>query len=80
VVLAKIMPMANVNRSDFLNLQSLSQFGTIRQPIAVWHIFFYITNKFCTFLLGREIADSYKMTDSAVLFHKPIATGKNLLE
>jgi len=39
VVLAKIMPIANVNR----------------MPIAVWHIFFHNSNKFCRFLLGKEI-------------------------
>jgi len=36
VVLAKIMPVVNVNRIVFVNLQSFSQFGTTRQPIAVW--------------------------------------------
>ena len=41
VLLAKIMPIANVKRFLFVNLQSVSQFGTICQPIAVWHIFFH---------------------------------------
>ena len=34
---------------------------------AVWHIFFHHSNKFCTFLLGREITDSHRVTDSAQL-------------
>jgi len=74
------MPIATVNRIVFVNLQSVSKFGTVRQPIAVWHIFFHNTNKFCTFLLGREIADSHKMTDIAVLFRKSITNGKHPLE
>ena len=74
------MPIANVNRIVFVNLKSISQFGTIRQPITVWHLFFHNTNKFCTFLLGQEIANLQSMMDSAVLFRKPTATGKNPLE
>ena len=50
-----------------------------RKP-ADWHIFFHNTYKFCTFLLGQEIANSHRLTGSAVLFHKPITTGKHLVE
>jgi len=39
VVLAKIMPIANENRIVFVNSQSVSQFCSIRQPIAVWSRF-----------------------------------------
>ena len=67
MVLAKIMPIANENRIVFVNLHSVSQFVTTRQPIAVWHIFFHNTNKSRTFLLGREIADSHRLTDSAII-------------
>ena len=54
--------------------------GTTPQPIAFWHIFFHNKNKFRTFLFGREITDSHRMMDSAVLFHKSITTGKHQLE
>ena len=43
VVLAKIMPIADVNRIAFVNKQSISQFVTSRQPFADWHIFFHNT-------------------------------------
>jgi len=39
VVLAKFMPIANVNRIVFVNNQSVSQFCTTRQPISVWRRF-----------------------------------------
>ena len=74
------MPVANVNWIVFVNQQSVGQFGTTRQPIAVWHIFFHNTNKLRTFLLGQEIANLHRMTDSTALFRKPISTGKHPLE
>ena len=43
VVLAKTMPIANVNRIVFVNYHSVSQFDTNRQPIAVWYIYFHST-------------------------------------
>ena len=53
---------------------------TIRQPIAVWHIFFHNSYKFDRFLLGWEISNWNRMTDSAVVFRKPITMGKHHLE
>ena len=46
-----------------------------KKPIAVWHIFFHNSYKFGRFLLGQNIADCNRMTDSAVVFRKPITTG-----
>jgi len=53
---------------------------TIRQPIAVWHVFFHNLYKFGRFLLGRDIANWNRMMDSAVVFRKPITMGKHHLE
>ena len=78
MVLAKLMPIANVNMIVFVNYKSVSKFLTTIQLIADWHIFFHNVYKFRTFLLGWEIAESHRLTDSAVLFHKPITTGKTL--
>ena len=78
--MAKFTPIANVNRIVFVNLHSISQFVTTRQPFADWHIFFLNTYKVCTFLLGREIADLRRLTDSAVFFRKAITTGKHLVD
>jgi len=80
LVLAEIVPIANVNRIVFVNLHSVSQFVTTRQPIADWHIFFHNTYKFRTFQLGRKITDSHMLMDSAVLFSKPIKMGKHPVE
>jgi len=44
VIVAKLMPIANVNRIFSENLQSARQFLLIRQPIANWHLFFHHTN------------------------------------
>ena len=74
------MPIANVNRNVFVNLHSINKFVTTRQPIADWHIFLQNTYKFRKFLLGREIADSHRLMDSAVLFRKHITTGKHPVE
>ena len=74
------MPMANVNRIVFVNLHSASQFVTTRQSIVDWHIFFHNTYKFRTFLLAWVIADSHRLTDSAVLFRKPITRREHPLE
>ena len=61
------MPIAHVNRIVFVNLHSVSQFVTTRQPFADWlGIYSFIIHKFRTFLLGREIADSHRLTDRAV--------------
>ena len=46
----------------------------------VRHIFVYNSYKFSRFLLGRDIANWNMMTDSAVVFRKPIAMGKHHLE
>ena len=72
------MPIGNVNRIAFVNLHSISQFVTTRKPIADWPIFFHNTYQFRTFILGRKIADLHRLTDSAVLFHRPITAGKHL--
>ena len=53
---------------------------TIRQPIAVWHIFFHNSYKFGRFLLEQDISDWNRMTDSSVVFRKPITMGKHHLE
>ena len=53
---------------------------TIRQPIAVWHKFFHNSYTFGRFLLEQDIANWNRMTDSAVVFRKPISTGEHLLE
>ena len=81
------MPIANVNRIVFLKLTIrqpictiLQPICTIRQPIAVWHIFFHYSYKFGRFILGRYIPDWNRMTDSAVVFRKPITMGKHYLE
>ena len=66
-VLAKFMSLANLNRIVIVNLHSVSQVVTTRQPIAVWHIFIIHTYKFWTFLMGQEITDSDRLTDSAVI-------------
>ena len=66
VVLAKCIPIANVNRIVSVNLHSVSQFVTTPQPIADWKIFFHNTYKFRTFLLGWEIANLHRLMDSAV--------------
>ena len=56
---------------------------TIRQQISFypppsnWHTFFHNTYKFHTFWLGWEIANSHRLTDSAVSFRKPFTTGKH---
>ena len=39
MVLAKLMPIANVNRIVLVNYESVSQFGTNHQQIAVWRPF-----------------------------------------
>ena len=88
VVLDKIMPIANVNRIVFVRKLTIRQpictirqpFCTIRQPIAVWHIVFHNSYKFGRFLLGWDITDWNRMTDSAVVFRKPITTGEHPLE
>ena len=80
MVLAKIMPIENVNRIVLVNKQSVSKFGTSRQPFAVWHIFFHNSYKFRTFLLGGEITNLHRLTDIAVFFRKPITTGKHPVE
>jgi len=50
-----------------LVLLTLTHFGTTRQPIAVWHIFFHKTYKFFTFLLCLEITDLHRLTDIAAI-------------
>ena len=75
------MPIANVNRivCELTIRQPICTIrhpiGTIRQPIAVWHVFFHNSYKFGRFLLGRDIADWNRMTDSAVVCRKPIKIG-----
>ena len=80
MVQAKPIPTANVNRIVFVNKQSVSQFCTNCLPVAVWHIFFHNSYKFGRFLLGQEITDWNRMTDSAVVFRKPISMGKQPVE
>ena len=75
-----MMPIAYVNRIVFVNKQSVCKFGTTHQPIEDWHIFFHNTYTFCTFLLGRDITNWNRMTDSAVVFRKLITTGKHPLD
>ena len=72
------MPIANVNRIVFVTIRQ--PICTIRQPIAVWHIFFHNSYKSGRLLLGRDITDWNSMTDSAVVFGKPITTGEHPLE
>ena len=49
VILAKIVPIANVNRPVFANQHSVFQFLLTRQPIAERHLFFHHTYKICKF-------------------------------
>ena len=69
------MPIANVNRIVRVNNPS-ANFHYSPAKCGLAYMFFHNSNKFYRFLLGREITNLHRMTDSAVLFHKPITTGE----
>ena len=80
VVLAKIMPIANVNRIVFVNNPS-TNFALPANLLRFGKYSFIIHRyKFGRFLLGWDITDWNRMTDSAVVFRKPITKGEHPLE
>jgi len=52
--MAKFTPIAYVNRIVFVNLHSVSQFVTTRQPIADWRLF-AVHQGFFFFLSGENL-------------------------
>ena len=81
------MPVANVNRIVFVNEQSVSQFALSVSQFALsasllrFGIYSFIIHiNLADFYWGRDITDWNRMTDSAVVFRRPITTGEHTLE
>ena len=74
-----------MNRVVFVKLTAVSQFALFVSQFAlsaslfrfgIYLFIIYNSYKFGRFLLGLDISDWNRMTDSAVVFRKPITMGK----